>query len=79
MDAAVVVVVRFDGEPDEARALARAVAADDPETFDLVQDGGQMRIVVRGEALATVRRSVDDLLACLAAAEAGLVAMDEDA
>lgn len=81
MESPVEVVLRFEGEPGRASALAQAVAADDPETFELQQQDGSLRLVVQGTQLATVRRSVDDLLACLAAAEAGLVALDghEDA
>ena len=41
-----------------------------------VDGGGDLRIRVVGEELKTVRSAVDDLLACLAAAESSLDVID---
>ena len=68
------------GSRARAEALLAAVAPDDPESFDaeIVDVGGssELRIRVIGEELKTVRSTVDDLLACLAAAESGLDVID---
>ncbi len=64
------------GSPEKARALLAAVSPDDPDSFEAeiveVDDGAELRIIVTGEQLTTVRSTVDDLLACLAAAESSL-------
>jgi len=61
------------GSRARAEALMAAVSPDDPETFEVeiveVRGGVELRIRVVGEELKTVRSTVDDLLACLAAAE----------
>ena len=64
------------GPRERAEALLAAISPDDPESFeaDIVEvgDGVELRISVSGDHLKTVRSTVDDLLACLAAAESGL-------
>jgi len=64
------------GPRERAEALLAAISPDDPESFeaDIVEvgDGVEMRISVTGDHLKTVRSTVDDLLACLAAAESSL-------
>ena len=64
------------GTRARAEALMAAVSPDDPETFEveIVEVDGcvELRIRVIGEELKTVRSTVDDLLACLAAAESSL-------
>ena len=64
------------GELDRGEALLAAISPDDPEDFsvELRKDGDQahLRIVVLSEGLGRSRASVDDILACLAAAESGL-------
>ena len=56
--------------------MLAAVSPDDPDSFESeiveVGDGAELRIIVVGEQLTTVRSTVDDLLACLAAAESSL-------
>ena len=63
-----------------AEALMAAVSPDAPETFEAeiveVEGGVELRIRVVGEELKTVRSTVDDLLACLAAAESSLDVID---
>ena len=64
------------GEFARGEALLAAISPDDPEDFivELREDGdrSQLRIVVSSEGLGRSRASVDDILACLAAAESGL-------
>ena len=64
------------GPRERAEALLAAISPDDPESFeaDIVEvgDGVELRISVAGDHLKTVRPTVDDLLACLAAAESSL-------
>ncbi|MFL2533054.1 MAG: KEOPS complex subunit Pcc1 [Candidatus Thalassarchaeum sp.] len=64
------------GPRERAEALLAAISPDDPESFeaDIVEvgDGVELRISVSGDHLKTVRSTVDDLLACLAAAESSL-------
>jgi len=68
------------GSRARAEALMAAVSPDDPETFeaDIVEVEGsvELRIRVVGEELKTVRSTIDDLLACLAAAESSLDVSD---
>ena len=72
--------IGWTGTRARAEALMAAVSPDDPETFgaEIVEvDGGvELRIRVVGDELKTVRSTVDDLLACLAAAESSLDVID---
>ena len=76
----VVADIIWAGPRERAEALLAAVAPDDPETFEaeIVEVDGcvELRIRVIGEELKTVRSTVDDLLACLAAAESSLDVID---
>jgi hypothetical protein len=64
------------GSRGRAEALLAAISPDDPETFEAeivdVGEDVELRISVIGKHLKTVRSTVDDLLACLAAAESSL-------
>ena len=64
------------GELGRGEALLAAISPDDPEDFsvELSKDGNRahLTIVVSSEGLGRSRASVDDILACLAAAESGL-------
>ena len=64
------------GELVRGEALLAAISPDDPGDFsvELRKDGAQarLRIVVSSEVLGRSRATVDDILACLAAAESGL-------
>ena len=66
----------WSGSPEKARALLAAISPDDPNSFEAkiveVGEGAELRIIVVGKQLKTVRSTVDDLLACLAAAESSL-------
>jgi hypothetical protein len=64
------------GDFARGEALLAAICPDDPDDFSvqLRKDGdrAQLRVVVSSEGLGRSRASVDDILACLAAAESGL-------
>ena len=66
----------WSGPRDRAEALLAAISPDDPGSFEAeiveVGEDAELRISVIGERLKTVRSTVDDLLACLAAAESSL-------
>lgn len=68
---------RWVGDRERAQALISAIEADDPEMFnaELTEIGdGQVELVVRVESsnIPSLQATMDDLLACLAVAEASL-------
>ena len=68
---------RWVGDRDRAQALISAIEADDPEMFNAElteMDDGQVELVVRVESsnIPSLQATLDDLLACLAVAEASL-------
>ncbi|MAB36336.1 MAG: KEOPS complex subunit Pcc1 [Candidatus Thalassarchaeaceae archaeon] len=79
MAAAVRASIIWRGELDRGRALLAAISPDDPDDFhvELVEDGElyQLRIALSSKGLSQSRTTVDDILACLAAAESGLDSM----
>ena len=68
------------GSEQRARSLLAAISPDDPDSFGAEisgeGDSAELRITVSGEKMETVRSTVDDLLACLAAAESSLDVSD---
>ena len=73
---------RWIGDAERARALLSAIEADDPEMFtsEIIDlDDGQMELVVTvtTDSIPTLQSTMDDLLACLAAAEASLDAIQD--
>ena len=64
------------GNEKRARSLLAAISPDDPDSFvaEISGEGDsvELKITVSGDKLETVRSTVDDLLACLAAAESSL-------
>ena len=64
------------GSEQRASSLLTAISPDDPDSFEAKisgeGDSAELKITVSGEKLETVRSTVDDLLACLAAAESSL-------
>jgi len=66
----------WEGARDRGEALLAAICPDDPEDFsaELRGEGDRVKlsIVVSSAGLRQSRMSVDDILACLAAAEVGL-------
>lgn len=67
------------GEMDRGKALLAAISPDDPDDFhvELVEDGelSRLSIALSSKGLSQSRTTVDDILACLAAAESGLDSM----
>ena len=68
---------RWIGERERAQALISAIEADDPEMFSTelneLEDGGVELIVrVESRSIPSLQSTMDDLLACLAVAEASL-------
>ena len=65
------------GDKNAARALLDAIIPDDPGSFDATMEVTDseacLTIVVRADTVGSLKSTVDDLLACLAAAEAALV------
>lgn len=68
------------GNEQRARSLLAAISPDDPDSFvaEIFGNGDsvELKITVSGDKLETVRSTVDDLLACLAAAESSLDVSD---
>ena len=78
--ASVSTTLTIDGSKSHVDALFAGISADDPDTFEakIVENtnGFQLRILVVGENLTTVRNTVDDLLACLGAIESTLKSLE---
>jgi uncharacterized protein with PIN domain len=55
--------------PEEARALRSALAPDQEGFVSAVLEGATLRFTVTARHEAELRRTLEDLLACLAAAE----------
>ena len=73
---------RWIGGEDRARALLSAIEADDPGAFtaEIVELGGgrvELIVAVTADSIPTLQSTMDDLLACLAAAEASLDAIQD--
>ena len=72
--------VIWKGPKKRGEALLAAICPDDPEDFivDLSDDGedSRLRIAISSEDLGQSRMTVDDILACLAAAESGLDSLE---
>ena len=71
---------RWIGKEDRAQALLSAINADDPEMFtaeivDLGDGRVELIVTVTADSIPTLQSTMDDLLACLAAAEASLDAI----
>ena len=68
---------RWIGERERAQALISAIEADDPEMFSTELnelEDGRVDLIVRVESgsIPSLQSTMDDLLACLAVAEASL-------
>ena len=71
---------RWTGPLERAVALRDAIIADDPGMFEVELIAGKVsELCVRTEAesIATLQATMDDLLACLAAAEVSLDAVQD--
>ena len=65
-------VLSWTGKPNELEALKASIEIDDPDTFDIIILDEVMEIRVHSPSLRSLRSTVDDILACLAAAESAL-------
>ena len=78
--ASVSTTLTINGSKSHVDALLAGISADDPDTFEAKiienEDVFQLRILVVGENLSTVRNTVDDLLACLGAIESTLNSLE---
>ena len=68
---------RWVGDRGRAQALISAIEADDPEMFNAElteMDDGLVELVVKVDSsnISSLQATMDDLLACLAVAEASL-------
>ncbi|MDC3291032.1 KEOPS complex subunit Pcc1 [Euryarchaeota archaeon] len=70
------VVVTWSGSKEDAQALVQAISPDDSESFvidlDIMGDSATLTIKVSEESVRTLRTTIDDILACLSAAESAL-------
>ncbi|MEC7687606.1 MAG: KEOPS complex subunit Pcc1 [Candidatus Thermoplasmatota archaeon] len=66
------VVLSWAGKPDELEVLKASIEIDDPDSFDIIILNDRMEIRVYSTSLRSLRSTVDDILACLAAAESAL-------
>lgn len=70
------VVVTWSGSKENAQALVQAISPDDSESFvidlDIMGDSATLTIKVSEESVRTLRTTIDDILACLSAAESAL-------
>lgn len=64
-----VVVRRRCRDPREAEALRRAVAADNPSYVTVTTEGSELRVRLTAPSAASARTTLEDLMACLKAAE----------
>ena len=66
----------WSGSRLRAEALLAGILPDDSESFDVklvdADDGVELQITVVGNSLKTVRATLDDILACLSAADSSL-------
>ena len=72
--------ILWTGSKDRGEALLAARSPDDPDDFTAelldFNDHVELRIGVTADGLGQSRSSVDDILACLSAAESGLDSLD---
>ncbi|CAI8211937.1 MAG: Uncharacterised protein [Methanobacteriota archaeon] len=54
--------------------LKASISVDDPDAFSIKMDheAVEMRIIVQSDSMRTLRNTMDDILACIAAVEATL-------
>ena len=72
--------ILWTGAKERGEALLAAISPDDPDDFTAelldFNDHVELRIGVTADGLGQSRSSVDDILACLSAAESGLDSLD---
>ena len=76
----VIASILWTGSKERGEALLAAISPDDPGEFTVelleFSDYVELRIGVTTDGLGRSRSSVDDILACLSAAESGLDSLD---
>ncbi len=76
----VIASILWTGSKERGEALLAAISPDDPDDFTVellhFRDYVELRIGVTTDGLSRSRSSVDDILACLSAAESGLDSLD---
>ena len=65
-------VLSWAGKPGELEVLKASIEIEDPDSFDIIILNDRMEIRVYSTSLRSLRSTVDDILACLAAAESAL-------
>ena len=72
--------ILWTGSKERGEALLAAISPDDPDDFTVeLSDSGdstELRIEVTMNGLGRSRATVDDILACLSAAESGLNSLE---
>ncbi len=68
-------VLSWAGNPHELEVLKASIEIDDSDSFEIIMKDERMEIHVHSTSLRTLRSTVDDILACLAAAESALSQM----
>ena len=72
--------ILWTGSKERGEALLAAISPDDADDFTVelldFNDHVELRIGVTADGLGQSRSSVDDILACLSAAESGLDSLD---
>ena len=72
--------ILWTGSKERGEALLAAISPDDPDDFTVelldFSDYVELRIGVITDGLGRSRSAVDDILACLSAAESGLDSLD---
>ena len=72
--------ILWTGSKERGEALLAAISPDDPDDFTVkLSDSGdstELRIEVTMDGLGRSRATVDDILACLSAAESGLNSLE---
>ena len=72
--------ILWTGSKERGEALLAAISPDDPDDFTVELSGSgdstELRIEVTMDGLGRSRATVDDILACLSAAESGLNSLE---
>ena len=72
--------ILWTGSKERGDALLAAISPDDPDDFTVelldFSDHVELRIEITTDGLGRSRSSVDDILACLSAAESGIDSLD---
>jgi len=69
-------VITWEGSEEDAQTLVQSISPDDSTAFDFeiitIGDVAILTITVTDDSLRTLRATVDDILACLSAAESSI-------